>query len=92
MLVDATEQFHQEHERTYGYASRDERVQIVNLRLRARSMDRQEHLPVPSALRSRKGNGTASTERPVYFGTRGWVTTSVIRRGDLGETPRHGPC
>ena len=91
MLVDATEQFHQEHERTYGYASRDERVQIVNLRLRARSMDRQEHLPVPSALRSRKANGTAPAERPVYFGTRGWVTTPVIRRGDLGETPRHGP-
>ncbi|HEX2759470.1 MAG TPA: hydantoinase/oxoprolinase family protein, partial [Rhizomicrobium sp.] len=91
MLVDAVEQFHQEHDRTYGYASRDERVQIVNLRLRARSMDRQEHLPVPSALRSRKANGTASLDRPVYFGERGWMTTPVIRRSDLGETPRHGP-
>lgn len=91
MLVDAVEQFHQEHDRTYGYASRDERVQIVNLRLRARSMDRHDHLPVPSALRSRKANGTVSVDRPVYFGERGWMTTPVIRRSDLGEAPRQGP-
>ena len=93
ILDEVTEQFHQEHERTYGYCSRTERVQIVNLRLRARSMDRQDHLPAPSALRTQKANGASpsSSERPVYFGDKGWVTTPVIRRTALNEQPRQGP-
>ena len=91
ILDEATEQFHQEHERTYGYCSRTERVQIVNLRLRARSMDRQDHLPAPEALRTKKAHGASAAERPVYFGDRGWVTTPVIRRTALTEQPRQGP-
>ena len=90
-LRDATEQFHLEHERTYGYCSRSEQVQIVNLRLRARSMDRWDHLPSPDALRTKVANSVPSAERPVYFGGKGWVTTPVIRRSALSETPSAGP-
>jgi len=91
VLAAAAEQFHIEHERTYGYCNRTERVQIVNLRLRARSLERQDHLPSPVALR-RKSAVAASVERPVYFGPEtGWVTTKVIRRGDLTEKPQTGP-
>ena len=93
ILTDAMEQFHRDHERTYGYCSRAERVQIVNLRLRARSLDRQAHLPIPSALRTRKANGASSApgDRMVYFGDRGWITTPVIRRASLSVQPQDGP-
>jgi len=90
LLADAAEQFHREHEKTYGYCSRGETVQLVNLRLRARGQDRQEKLPEPAALRTGKVAKSMS-ERRVYFGERGWIVTPVIRRGDLDDTPRAGP-
>lgn len=93
ILADATERFHQEHERTYGYCSRAERVQIVNLRLRARSLDRLARLPVPAALRTKENLDAtgAHRDRQVYFGEEGWVATPVIRRAGLGEQPQGGP-
>ena len=91
MLADAVEQFHQEHDRTYGYCSRSEKVQVVNLRLRARGLDRQERLPSPNALRTGKAATARTTERRVYFGDKGWITTPVIRRGDLGDIASAGP-
>jgi N-methylhydantoinase A len=92
LLAAAAEQFHLEHERSYGYCSRTERVQLVNLRLRARGLDRQDHLPAPSALRTGKGRPGA-TERPVYFGPGlGWIGTPVLRRHDLDEKPLKGPA
>jgi len=92
-LADATEQFHLEHERTYGYCSRTERVQMISLRLRARSLDRHARLPALSALRRQKGLGIKEVrdDRQVYFGDEGWATTPVIRRTDLAEQPHHGP-
>ncbi len=91
ILADVTEQFHLEHERSYGYCSRTERVQIVSLRLRARSLDRQDHLPSPSALRVGV-SGAGPAERQVYFGPGpGWVMTPVVRRGALTQKPQPGP-
>jgi N-methylhydantoinase A len=93
ILADATERFHQEHERSYGYCSRGERVQIVNLRLRARSLGRQDHLPAPSPLRSRTDTALARPkDRRVYFGPdKGWIATPVARRSDLSAKPQNGP-
>jgi N-methylhydantoinase A len=91
ILARLVEQYHLEHERSYGYCSRTEQVQIVNLRLRARGLERQDHLPSPSAARG--GAQKASpAERQVYFGPgRGWLSARVLRRGDLAETQRNGP-
>ncbi len=90
VLAAAAAQFHIEHDRTYGYCNPTERVQIVNLRLRARSLERWDHVPSPSALKRKPV--AASVERPVYFGPQaGWVTTKVIRRNDLTQTPQPGP-
>jgi N-methylhydantoinase A len=90
VLAAAAAQFHVEHDRTYGYCNPTERVQIVNLRLRARSLERWDHVPSPSALKRQPV--AASVERPVYFGPQsGWVTTKVIRRHDLTQTPQPGP-
>ena len=91
ILAEVVEQFHLEHERSYGYSSRTERVQLVNLRLRARGMDRQDHLPSPTALRT-GGSKTAATERQVFFGPeRGWVKAPILRRGDLTAKVLAGP-
>jgi N-methylhydantoinase A len=91
ILAQVVEQFHLEHERSYGYCNRTERVQLVNLRLRARGLERQDHLPTPSAARA--GVKTASSaERKVYFGPgRGWLTAPVVRRSELTEARRNGP-
>jgi len=91
ILARVTEQFHLEHERSYGYCSRTEKVQLVNLRLRARGLERQDHLPSHASLRAGAGAG-GSAERQVYFGPeRGWVTAPVLRRGELSEAWRKGP-
>jgi N-methylhydantoinase A len=90
VLAAAAAQFHVEHDRTYGYCNPTERVQVVNLRLRARSLERWDHVPSPSALKRRPSG--ASVARPVYFGPgSGWVTTKVIRRQDLTQKPQFGP-
>jgi N-methylhydantoinase A len=91
VLADAAESFHLEHERTYGYCSRAERVQIVNLRLRARSLDRHGGLPTPSAVRSGGTAPNGATSRQIYFGAGGWIATPVVRRPSLTETPQPGP-
>lgn len=85
-VVEAVRCFHREHERTYGYQSPEEPVQLVNLRLRVRARageavevraDR-----VSPALSTRKG--TSAGKRRVYFGRRwGWQETPVVRRETL---------
>ena len=91
ILAEVVEQFHLEHERSYGYSSRTERVQLVNLRLRARGMDRQDHLPSPAALRT-SGSRKAATERQVFFGPeRGCIKAPILRRGDLTAKVLAGP-
>jgi N-methylhydantoinase A len=90
VVARAEEQFHREHERSYGYCSRGEQVQLVNLRLQARGLERHNHLPAPSALRASTGKGAA--ERPVYFGPgQGWLTAPVLRRDALTQAPLKGP-
>ncbi|VTU40749.1 Acetophenone carboxylase gamma subunit [Variovorax sp. PBS-H4] len=82
----AARAFHEEHERTYGYCSPDEPVQIVNLRLRVRSrsggvaaVNAQGVKPALAALRL-----GALGRRQVYFGPRwGWHDTPIVRRQGL---------
>jgi N-methylhydantoinase A len=85
----AIQDFHTEHERTYGYHSPQEATQIVNVRLRVRARA-GEAIEVRAdritpAVRERAG-GEAS-ERRVYFGQRwGWRDTPVVRRETLDAT------
>ena len=84
------EDFHREHQRTYGYAIRDERVELVAFKLRARGRrpnavevpwrDLADTRPVPRS------------DRSVYFGAGlGHLRTPVVGRADLGEAPSAGP-
>ena len=85
-IEQAVQDFHAEHERTYGYHSPQEATQVVNVRLRARARagdsievraDR-----IKPAVRERAPGAAGS--RQVYFGQRwGWRDTPVVRRETL---------
>jgi N-methylhydantoinase A len=92
-LVALGEVFHREHEQTYGYAIRDERVEVVAFKVRARGR-RANGVQVPW---DRLASGPATqapqeNKRAVWFGVaRGWVSTPLIGRADLGTAPAAGP-
>ena len=86
------EDFHQEHNRTYGYRSDREQVRIVALRCLARGLSATPR--VPDTLRATEAPGwkAAAGERKAYFGPAlGWVTVPVMGRRDLSERPLGGP-
>lgn len=89
LLSDAATAFHAEHERTYGHASIEDAVELVNLRvvgLRADTAGRRFTVPelaLPQA---------PENSRDVYFDTlNGRVETPVIERGALLAGERPGP-
>jgi N-methylhydantoinase A len=84
------EQFHHEHERTYGYAIRDEHVQLVAFKLRARG-NRANPVDVPWRDLA-DTRAVPRSDRSVYFGAgSGPVRTPVIGRADLHGQPAAGP-
>ena len=90
------EAFHREHENTYGHRSQEgERVEIVNVRLRARGLSDDEFTPeLLAAAGARPGRGAAdrAASRSAYFGeTHGWAEAPLIERAELDATPRAGP-
>jgi N-methylhydantoinase A len=82
------EAFHTEHETTYGYAMRDERIEIVALKVKARAA---RATAAPDWTRMHGGRGPGG-ERNAYFGRdRGTRAVQVLGRGDLGERALAGP-
>ena len=81
--------FHAEHERTYGHrAGAEEPVELVNIRVLGRGV--HADMPTPK-LDAARGTGGIRRTRPAYFGpAHGWQETEVIGRGDLPEE-RAGP-
>ncbi|MBC7702587.1 MAG: hypothetical protein H7274_01410 [Rhodoferax sp.] len=85
----AIQDFHSEHERTYGYHSPQESTQIVNVRLRVRARA-GEAIEVRAdrispAVRERAD--AVVGQRRVFFGPRwGWRDTPVVRRETLDAT------
>ena len=85
------EAFHQEHDKTYGYRSDAEEVQIVALRAMGRGSS--DIVRVPPTLKVTEVAGwKPSGDRKAYFGSElGWITAPVIGRMDLTEKPSSGP-
>ncbi len=83
---DVTAQFHEEHQRRYGYHHQEREIELVTLRLRARL-----RTPQPSQLETKVGRQTvrkpspriAPVERPPVFFNSKTATTPVFERGDL---------
>jgi N-methylhydantoinase A len=89
-LAELREAFAVEHEKTYGYRSDGEPVQIVGLRLVARGLSPEAR--VPERLRFVADASPASTSRQAYFGPQdGWRKTPVIARPMLNGGPSEGP-
>lgn len=87
------ESFAQEHQRTYGYRSDEERVQIVNLRLTARGISPQSRVPGQIRLgKDGAGGPGAPHQRRAYFGPEHrWRDTPVVGRQDLAGGLHAGP-
>ena len=91
-LEEVVAAFHAEHERTYGYQSDGEQVQVVAVRCVARG--RSETPRVPDRLSAMAETGQrASGARRCYFGPeRGWIETEVVARETLSQGPIDGPA
>ena len=89
-LAELREAFAVEHEKTYGYRSDGEAVQIVGLRLVARGLSPTAR--VPERLRLVADAAPASASRQAYFGPQeGWRETPVRARQMLTGRPCDGP-
>jgi len=88
------EDFAREHEKTYGYRSPRETVQIVNVRLIARGLDPVGRVPARLLASADAGRPPTSAPPPrrVYFGPDiGWIDTPIIQRATLAGAPQPGP-
>ena len=89
MLSDLGEEFAREHEKTYGYRSDNEGLQLVSLKVMGKGIPLSTRLPERIALGSRSSR---QGDRRVYYGSReGWLATPVISRMDLAEARSVGP-
>lgn len=81
--------FHDTHERTYGYRSISERVQIVGVRCVARGVSDEPKMP--ERLRPAPASAPAGGTRRACFGApHGWIDTPVLPRAKLSGTAK-GP-
>lgn len=88
-VLEIIELFGKEHERTYGHRAENEPVDIVNLRVVARSDSRGAELQTRRV--GRPGETRVHEPRSAYFGSEyGLMRTPVLGRIDL-TSPRQGP-
>ena len=91
MVARLAEDFHREHEKTYGYRSEKEGVQIVALRCVARGLSDRPRVPARLDVAAEQ-DWKPSPSRRCYFGPEhGWIETHVMARHDLSTTPVPGP-
>lgn len=80
-LATIVEQFHDEHERAYGFSAPEEKVEIVNLRLTALGKIVK---PEPQRLKTRGKGATPKTRRAVCFAEKdGYVDCPIYDRYSL---------
>ncbi|HYF18944.1 MAG TPA: hydantoinase B/oxoprolinase family protein, partial [Ramlibacter sp.] len=83
--------FEADHEKTFGYRSPEEPLEVVNLRLSARVARVTEEDAAAGGLQEQRSAG--GTRRRAYFGPqRGWVEVPVLQRSALGRQPVEGPA
>ena len=75
------QEFHKAHEQTYGFASADQPVQLVNLRLKAVGLAPKPVLPVLEARADAEPVGW----RNVIFIPGSWIETPVYRRSSIAS-------
>ncbi len=83
---DPTPLFHREHEKIYGYANPDRDVEIVTIRVRARTT-----LEKPKLIRSGSRKGGKPELRRVWAGG-SWKKVDAWKREQLADRSRRGPA
>jgi N-methylhydantoinase A/oxoprolinase/acetone carboxylase beta subunit len=78
--------FHREHEKIYGYANAERDVEIVTIRVRARTA-----LEKPKLTRSGPAKRGQSQQRRVWIGA-GWRKIDVWKREHLTDRSKLGPA
>ena len=79
-----------EHEKTYGYRV-DEPLQLVNVRVIACGLSKDQRIPDNLQIHERDSSVTAR-DRSVYLGPQlGWIDIPVIQRADLTGGGTQGP-
>ena len=87
------EAFGQEHQRTYGYRSDSEAIEVTNIRVVGRpDVDASSELEMESMGAALYDAGGATRLRKAYFGQElGLVETEIITRGHLSSEAIPGP-
>lgn len=84
--------FLEEYERTYGFQSPGEVIEVETLRVVAKSQAHTDPAWFAAAARADADNPVSQPERCAYFGdTHGWIDAPVITRSDLQARARSGP-
>lgn len=93
-LEDLEDAFGQEHQRTYGYLSEFEPIEITNIRVLWRQTQSQSNLlNLTSAGATLYKQRAYTSNRQAYFGPeRGSLEAPLISRADLGIQPKLGPA
>ena len=82
-LARLVKNFHLEHEKTYGYRSDEENVQLTGIRVVARGLSDTPRVPDRLEIAPVEG-WKPSAARECFFGPEhGWVRTEVMERGEL---------
>jgi N-methylhydantoinase A len=93
-LAQLQEAFAVEHERTYGYRSDGEPVQLMSLRLVARGLTEDTRVPerLSMAADGMPRGASRPAHRRAYFGPQhGWIETPLVTRQDLEHGRHEGP-
>jgi N-methylhydantoinase A len=93
-LAHLQEAFAVEHERTYGYRSDGEPVQLMGLRLVARGLSEDVRVPERLIMTADPApqRDSRSGSRQAYFGPQhGWLETPLVTRQDLAQGFYDGP-
>jgi N-methylhydantoinase A len=84
-LGDPVTLFHREHEKIYGYANPGRDVEIVTIRVRARTK-----LKKPKLARSGAARAGKREQRRIWIG--GWKTLDTWQRASLTNRSKQGPA
>jgi N-methylhydantoinase A len=90
VIDDLVAAFHAEHEKTYGHAAEDSPIDLVNVRVVARTLG-TGRATLAEILNGDVRADVSPTRRTIRFGADEPVETRVVGRGSLGGGPTKGP-
>src|SRR5579872_571040 len=83
------QQFHREHQRLYGYSHPEREIEVVTLRVRARTV--LSHPKLSAAAANARGQSSAKQTRRIWTGD-SWRVVPLLRRADVTKKRRSGPA